>query len=189
MEDFPFSDQIMGFIHEALKIKCDRIHLVVDKDPDGHVRSFSYQDLYDTNLTHEEIVKNYKNSDVHVTENDESIAFEYTGNRVNIDVINKYVPSELNLNINEIFINIRKIMLIYSLDDNNSNTWSHIKDDIDEFLNKVKSNGYLSDYSIDVGATKYEGMMKETHINVVLNSTEIDKPIIFNFKLSPQYIR
>ena len=64
---------------------------------------------------------------------------------------------------------------------NDATTWSLVSGNIVEFLERIKQQRGLYNYSVSVGATAYERKRKTFHVDVILEPTRVVEKIELNF--------
>ena len=69
----------------------------------------------------------------------------------------------------------------YVFEQNDSQTWAAISQQISRFLRVIQNKRGLYSFSVDVGATDYEKKAKQIHANVTLEPTRIVEQIHLNF--------
>jgi len=95
-------------------------------------------------------------------------------------------PSAMqDINIVRLVLYVKRALEEYCkyfiFEQNDAFTWSQVQNNIQGFLESVKSRRGLYGYSIDVAATEYEIKKKTFHVNVTLNPTRVVEKIELNF--------
>lgn len=75
---------------------------------------------------------------------------------------------------------LRDFCRFYLFEANTAVTWDAIQKEITVFLNKIKREGGLRDFQVDVGADAYELKTKRCHVNVILTPTRHIEKIDLN---------
>lgn len=68
----------------------------------------------------------------------------------------------------------------FIMEANNAITWDAINKEVTTFLNKIKREGGLESFSVDVGADDYEKKTKTCHVDVILKPTRVIEKIKLN---------
>lgn len=95
-------------------------------------------------------------------------------------------PSALqDLNIVRMVLYVKRALeqycRFYIFEQNDSSTWSSIRNDISRFLTDIQNRRGLNTFSVEVGATDYEMRQKKMHVNVTLDPTRTVEQIELNF--------
>ena len=69
----------------------------------------------------------------------------------------------------------------FIFEQNDEITWGMVANDINLFLENIKSRRGLYNYSVSVGATAYERKSKKFHVDIILEPTRVVEQILLNF--------
>jgi hypothetical protein len=94
-------------------------------------------------------------------------------------------PSKMeNINVIRLVLYIKRALeaycMYYVFENNDSNTWAKVANDVSNFLEDIKTRRGLNSYNVEVGATQYEQQSKKFHVNVTLNPTTPAEQILLN---------